>query len=283
MGFAGAATTDSRVRVDVLTPALPLSWHLRGDPMIKKAARTFAAFKQAVNSLDTSYTRQAQDTNDLPYPSSYTSAVAPHHSVKLELTRRLENDKLIFQANDAGADGSSYPVFVKFTRKYSRSLHEICAKNGHAPALLGYDELPGGWIMVVMEHLEHSMFTLLCSVEEEERREIGGQLRAAVQAIVDAIHAEGHVHGDFRDTILLVSQSDSGALAVRLVDFDWGGKTGEARYPMLVNHVEVERPADAVDGALITEAHDLFILEKIFTEEANGHIQRSFFSPSASI
>lgn len=166
----------------------------------------------------------------------------PDQSVKVELIRRLEDAKLVFQAR------RGLPGHRVLEVHYSRSLHESCAKHGYAPALLGYEQLPGGWIMVVMEHLNLHAFTPLCHLGEKELRDIRKSIHTAVKAIVDVMHREGHVYGDIRDTNLLVAQTESDDLQVKLVDFDWGGKIGEARYPMLVNHVGVQRPADAQDG-----------------------------------
>ncbi|KAG8984784.1 hypothetical protein FRB94_005606 [Tulasnella sp. JGI-2019a] len=262
--FAGAATTNEKIRVDVLTLALPMFWHLHDEPMMEKVAKTFAAFKSAVAWLENSYATEIINTRSglaFPYPTSYTSVKAPHHSVKVKFVDRPEDDKLVFQARES--NGRTNPV--KFMRNYSRPLHELCAKRGYALALLGYDELPGGWVMVVMEHVDHRVFSPLCNLSRWHRREIGGSLRAAVAAILDGIHSAGYVHRDFRDTNLLVSQ-DGEDLALNLLDFDWGGKVGEARYPMLVNNVSVTRPEGATEGKLITKAHDLFMMEEIFRE-----------------
>ncbi|KAF8262333.1 hypothetical protein EI94DRAFT_1743908 [Lactarius quietus] len=42
-------------------------------------------------------------------------------------------------------------VIVKFTRQYFPEFHAFCAEQGHAPQLLGYGMIPGGWRVVVME------------------------------------------------------------------------------------------------------------------------------------
>jgi hypothetical protein len=53
-------------------------------------------------------------------------------------------------------------VVVKFARSYSRDLHEHCAASALAPALLGFEKLPGGWFIVVMEYMAgYEVFTTL--------------------------------------------------------------------------------------------------------------------------
>lgn len=52
-----------------------------------------------------------------------------------------------------------------------------------------------------------------------------------------------------------------------LLDFDWAGRIGEARYPMNLNRSEgLRRPDGACDGALILADHDIEMLEFIITQ-----------------
>ncbi|KIM52791.1 hypothetical protein SCLCIDRAFT_61473, partial [Scleroderma citrinum Foug A] len=48
--------------------------------------------------------------------------------------------------------GGGQTNLVKFVRQYYPELHGICAISGHAPALLAYERLPGGWYGVAMEY-----------------------------------------------------------------------------------------------------------------------------------
>lgn len=48
----------------------------------------------------------------------------------------------------------SKKLLVKFTRTYGRDVHEHLASHKFAPELLGFNELRGGWKMIVMEYLE---------------------------------------------------------------------------------------------------------------------------------
>ena len=47
------------------------------------------------------------------------------------------------------------------------------------------------------------------------------------------IHQQGYVHGDLRNVNVMVTNGLTPA--VMLVNFDWAGKIGEARYPINVN------------------------------------------------
>jgi len=51
-----------------------------------------------------------------------------------------------------------------------------------------------------------------------------------------------------------------------LLDFDWAGPIGEARYPMNLNRSEgIWRPAGARDGTLILADHDIEMLQRIIS------------------
>jgi hypothetical protein len=48
------------------------------------------------------------------------------------------------------------PICIKFVRRYSSEAHTFCASRGFAPELKGFDKLPGGWYMVVMEDISNT-------------------------------------------------------------------------------------------------------------------------------
>ncbi|KAG8862886.1 hypothetical protein FRB97_005416 [Tulasnella sp. 331] len=102
VGFAGAATTDENVRVDMLTPNLPLFWHLRDVPMTAKAAKTFAAAQSAPNSLNITYARQEEGTNNFPYLTIHTpEEEAPDcRQVEIKFIESFESDDPTFIAKE---------------------------------------------------------------------------------------------------------------------------------------------------------------------------------------
>jgi len=70
------------------------------------------------------------------------------------------------------------------------------------------------------------------------------------------LHQEGWVHGDIRDSNIMVKKS-SPFETFQLVDFDWSGRIGEARYPLDVNTTSVKRPDAVAGGELIKAEHDI--------------------------
>jgi hypothetical protein len=45
-------------------------------------------------------------------------------------------------------------------------------------------------------------------------------------------------------------------LKIYIVDFDWAGPYGQAKYPMGINKLSVRGPSGVQDGELIAEEHD---------------------------
>ena len=112
--------------------------------------------------------------------------------------------------------------------------------------------------MVVMEYMDG--YAVLSTLKD--RVSISTQLRQMVTGLVTSFHARNLVHGDIRDSNLLVRVD--GKLEMKLIDFDWGGKEGEVRYPVLINNHTVVRPPNVIGGQLITTDHDLEMVEIIF-------------------
>ncbi|KAH9000546.1 hypothetical protein EDB86DRAFT_518108 [Lactarius hatsudake] len=122
------------------------------------------------------------------------------------------HDRLLYKAKRPGADEL---ILIKFAQRYSIDLHHFCAKAGHAPSILGYERFPGGWFGVAMEYVEPDTSIMKSTHRVRWKQEL--------ENLMKSFHAENLVHGDLRDTNI-ICRGDS----VILVDFDWGGKVGEA-------------------------------------------------------
>ncbi|KAF5345593.1 hypothetical protein D9756_011048 [Leucocoprinus leucothites] len=85
------------------------------------------------------------------------------------------------------------------------------------------------------------------------------KLQLEVEKMTRALHKGGFVHGDIRDSNLMVDPGSlsSDEVKVHLVDFDWAGRIGEATYPAGLNCESVRRPAGVGDRKLITAEHDI--------------------------
>jgi len=171
--------------------------------------------------------------------------------IKFRIKERYGDAKHSRLLNLAETDDGQ-TILVKFTRQYCPELHEICAASGHAPFLLAYEPLPGGWYGVGMEYVVgavpitlHKKISVHIQQWEEDLRQL-----------ISQFHNRDFVHGDLRDTNVI--SGDDGC--VKLVDFDWGGKDGQVSYPTPNLNPDLTKGRSTKD-LVITKADDLRILE----------------------
>jgi hypothetical protein len=248
-----------RPHLQVLAPVLPLFYHHTDVEMRERAARYFGAAKKAINALKNYYEHVLPSIHDLdpidrpnpafPHQREYTS-LEDSTIQTFKYLGQLDTDKPVFRGNGISGD-----ICVKFVRQYSKDAHLKCSALGFAPRLRGFESLPGGWCMVVMdfvddayELLEDSLFKLSFSTEVREK--------------LASLHQAGYVHGDIRATNIMVKKN--GERGIMLLDFDWAGVIGEMRYPMNVNITEVRRPSGAIDKQLVLAEHDMAMVEYMF-------------------
>ncbi|KAF8584767.1 hypothetical protein K439DRAFT_1345081 [Ramaria rubella] len=265
LGFSGSAFSD-RVHFEPLTEIMPLCWSHHETEMFNRVARIFNAFKNAAERLVAYYqalgskppTGFNHKNARFPYPTMFT-ALNSGSLTPFTLTEQPYPDKLLY----SGFADLERPIVVKFVRTYPKDLHEFCVSLNSAPTLLGFDKLPGGWFMVVMEFMMD--YIPLSEVKKRNLFESAhlNTIHGMVSNVVDKFHNANFVHGDVRDANILVPID--GANVVKFVDFDWGGKVQEVRYPPLVNNIDVWRPPGAFDGELITTEHDVEMVKHIFT------------------
>ena len=264
VGFAGAMWTD-RPHLQVLAPVLPLFYHHTDVKMRERAARYFGAAKKAIYALKHYYEHTLPSICNLP-PDSRPNPAFPYQTEYVSLQDssnqmfkyvcQLDADKLVFHAT--GMSGND--ICVKFVRQYSKDAHLKCSALGFAPTLQGFESLPGGWYMVVMdfvddayELLEDSYFKPSFSTEVREK--------------LTSLHQAGYVHGDIRATNIMVKKN--GEQGIMLLDFDWAGEIGEIRYPMNVNITEIRRPNGAIDKQLVLAEHDMAMIAYMFNDSVH--------------
>ncbi|KAF5315149.1 hypothetical protein D9619_007053 [Psilocybe cf. subviscida] len=131
-------------------------------------------------------------------------------------------------------------ILVKFSRRYCMDLHDFCYDKKHAPKVLGFEKLPGGWFAIAMEHLADAE-PITCLTPEQQNE---------VERLVKDFHDAGFVHGDLRAANILFNRSSKNFW---LIDFDWGGKADEVVYPTWFLHEEL------LDGR---QSKDLIIHKK---------------------
>jgi serine/threonine protein kinase len=245
--------------MQVLSTALPLFFHRTDTRMRAMIARHFGALRNALCSLERCYGIELSNEGpparpipnlEFPYPSSYT-CIGTSSVHNFRYLSHMDQSKLLFTAETANEEKTC----IKFVRHYSKDVHAFCASQGFAPTLKAFEGLSGGWHMVVMEMVGEGY----CRLTDFDRpyshyNDIFGFL--------NSLHQEGYVHGDVRDTNIMVRTD--GSQGFKLVDFDWSGRIGKVRYPMNVYQGErLWRPREAMDGQLIKADHDIKMLQFI--------------------
>ncbi|KAG2357039.1 hypothetical protein BDR07DRAFT_1363618 [Suillus spraguei] len=274
IGFAGSVFTE-KVQSDVLVPVIPLFWHSTDLRMQAMAARTFGALKIAINELTKLYSQSIPSLEPkdpplrCPYPRSHTNSTGHSQKFSYDQTQILR-EKLIF-FGETVSDVAGNKICIKFTRHYSPEAHEFCASQGHAPKLIAYNHLAGGWNVVIMNALDidnswflrrPGSYRLLSQIAVLDRQ----PLKEAITSLIEGLHEAGYVHGDLCDTNFVVGDHKQ----FMLLDFDWAGPIQNTYYPMLVNRRDIRRPDGALDGQKIVPQHDLDMLDYLFNSEQNG-------------
>jgi len=83
------------------------------------------------------------------------------------------------------------------------------------------------------------------------------------------LHKRNLVHGDVRHVNIMVKRdgvdSSKGLADVILIDYNWAGERGSARYPSTIDldHEYVWRPKSVKRGGPITPGHDILMLKYI--------------------
>jgi serine/threonine protein kinase len=172
-----------------------------------------------------------------------------------------------FRLDEDFYDSNNWTALAKCVGAPKRALNGLSdyykslpMSTSRAPILYGLTNLPGGWIMVIMEELKNPWIELL-KIQPKNRE----PSKRPIKEAVDSLHANGYVHGDIRASNILVcpSKLDQG---IRFIDFDEAGKAGEAIYPRNLNVKDIKRPDGAVGGQKILKEHDLWMTEELFVQ-----------------
>ncbi len=231
-------------------------------------ARTFCALKKALDALDIYYQSLPQtELQQMKFPYITSFKVLNGTEIQFKYLKQLYETKLLFlveQCNDNNADYTFFPqrLLVKFVRQYGIEAHQTCADLGIAPKLFGYENVLGGWKIIVMEFLEDG-YELLTLHETTE-------VKNAVKEAVVKMHNAGFVHGDLRCENILYRKKqriddNNDQVDIAIVDFDWAGKVEQKTtiYPSFLNP-EIMRHDDACAGHQILQEHDNYMVNLLF-------------------
>ena len=149
---------------------------------------------------------------NLIFPYSYSDTCMETSSTRhFTYTSQMDTTKLLFAAQTTNKE----KICIKFVRRYSKDVHERCASEHFAPALYGFESLPGGWYMIVMEMIGEGYCCLgESSVFHSHYHEITTKLVS--------LHQVSLVHGDIHDTNIMVKMTAA-------LESYWWNSTGRGK------------------------------------------------------
>jgi hypothetical protein len=270
VAFAGAAWTD-RPTAQMLSPAIPCHFQDTDIKMESMLVRHLGALRRAIASLD-AYYREYSANSSLPlrnpthpYPTSFTSR--DNSVIRFKYLSHMKGRNLFFGCME---DVNETAICIKFVSRYCKEGHEFLAGKGFAPKLHAIERLPGGLYMVVMDDVSEEYISLFNLVRDnpvllsEAHLVARNRLSEKVGQCLQQFQEAGFVHGDIRDTNIMVKQGGFNDGSFLVVDYDSCGLTKQVRYPLNLNTQSVQRPEGATGGAVIEAEHDLEMLDRIW-------------------
>jgi Protein kinase domain len=220
-----------KVVIQPLTEYIWLGGNDFDEKQLRFSAQLCYALKSAISTLELYYHTLGSKLWDSIAPNPIFDGFPFIREVGLKkftyLSRLVPEypNKLVYKAK-FDDDDEHRMVVVKFVTTYNAQAHSILAKHGLAPTLhyAGTNDsqasLYSGHYIIVMDFVEGRPVVDALS----ER-----QFNQVVQAI-QCLHSNDLVFGDLRPPNVLIVEEN-----VMIIDFDWCGEAGVARYPATLN------------------------------------------------
>lgn len=145
-------------------------------------------------------------------------------------------------------------VVVKFTRRYGVEAHKVLSDARLAPKLYGAYPVQDNHFMVVMDKVEGKTVHDLDESEIRKEKKFCASLRKAVRLL----HESNLVHGDLRGPNIMVSKGEA-----QVIDFDWAGPSGQAKYPVCMSNMPGLWDPDVAPGGVMFKKHDTYLIDRI--------------------
>jgi serine/threonine protein kinase len=238
----------------MLSPAIPCHYHDTDLKMMDTLVRHLGALRHAIHSLESYY--HALEGNIVspphnafhPYPTSFTTQDGLVKRFKY--LSSMKGCNLFFGKIE---DDSGAAICVKFITRYCEQAHNFLAERELAPRLHVVERLPGGQYMVVMDDISNDYTSLFNFIQDnpdllsEDNEDTRNLFLQAVRDCLIQLHQACLVHGDIRNTNIMVKIVGLDDLSFFLVDYGSGGEIQQVRYPLDLNTSTVKRPEGATD------------------------------------
>jgi len=232
------------MRVVPLTPMLPLATPINDEQARRRLFLAFKAASIVLAKIRGDVSKHVQKTpqaiplrsRGLPSVTGIKAVSSPSSRIDFTLLGRYDSSSEYRNLYHARQLDPMKDIYVKFTQRYSIELHRFCEKEGLAPKLLGFEQLPGGWFALAMEKVDvvGVMDLDLVSFSQLDlwKEDIGN--------LVKDFHRMDLVHGDLRLANFIFTKSSPPRML--LVDFDWGGEAEKVYFPRGELAVELHPP-----------------------------------------
>lgn len=244
---------------------------LMHEDRLRSAARVLYALTRGLiklqeyySSLTTLATQLDSFSGFFPSATSYYDRVQKAQ-VSFQYVKYLEESSTCVTFLARTADKKD--IVVKFVDRYGEDAHVFLADSERrcAPALLYFGQIGlgptyhGGRLrMVVMEHVVgETLSSLRVKPGGSNHLNVSNLLRS-LRNVVKMLHEQGFVFGDLRPPNIMVTPQN----AIKLIDFDWAGKVGVVKYPLLMSS-GITWPSGATGGGLISKQHDWDMIQAI--------------------
>lgn len=226
--------------------------------LVWKVAHIFRSLANTLTTLDTYYSTKPTISHDIHPAPFFTTFVSrlDNRTYTVRYTKRFEtatSPRTTFFADATSSDADAghevrMPVVIKFTDQYNKEAHGATAKEIAVPLLFCAWDVVVGRYIVVTKFVQSSDPPVLS-------RDGYGRLQTGLKKL----HNENLVFGDLRAANIIVN----GGLPY-LIDFDWCGEAGKARYPH--NLSSNAGFSEDAGGKLITVEDDEKMLAKYIKE-----------------
>uniref|UniRef100_T1IP58 Protein kinase domain-containing protein n=1 Tax=Strigamia maritima TaxID=126957 RepID=T1IP58_STRMM len=158
---------------------------------------------------------------------------------------------LVYEAKLKRKEINDKHVIIKFTRNYSKEVHDLCAHANYAPTMLYYEE-NSSYNIVVYEYFSGR------ELDDQSKEAVKAELRKAL----NYLHDRKKVFGDFRKPNILVNE-DGPPRRICLIDFDWSGTEDVDTYPEFVNR-ELPFHSECEYGNVLKIKHDDHLFNHLY-------------------
>ncbi|KAH9027873.1 hypothetical protein EDB85DRAFT_2148231 [Lactarius pseudohatsudake] len=224
--------------------------YLGGNPYAEESilhmARVFAAVSQAFLDLKRFYQdlklgRTPQLCRLFPSPTYFADKMP---QTKLTFSSRFEPE---------GRESSNYQQSL-FRATYVAAAH-------YAPELFFCERIQGGVTMVIMKFIAGQN----AHYHRFQDRELPPDILDDVKSAVRVLHDAGIVFGDLRRPNIVIDTTGDRDRAL-LVDFEWAGHDGKARYPALLNNTgQITWATGVKRHGIMRKEHDIEMIEYLNT------------------